>query len=122
VRARVCGATQIPLPALLQKKPHFPTLPCPKWEQNCPGWVDLHKEVPMKQPEQATWAVTHSAIVHAGSATPHGLALFLGHSTVKLAQVVIRMQISPAHPVFRCHFSEDGMGQAGVWQAIAEPV
>src|ERR1700691_418307 len=29
----------------------------------------------MKQPEQVTWALTQSRIVHAGSATPPGVAL-----------------------------------------------
>jgi hypothetical protein len=30
-----------------------------------PYGVDLSKEVPMNRPEQSSWAVTHSAIVHA---------------------------------------------------------
>ena len=43
------------------------------------------------------------------------------HSSAKLSQVVIRVQISPAHPIVDCHFPEDRMGQAWVWQVIAEP-
>jgi hypothetical protein len=53
---------------------HFPLQ---SGSKNALHWLGFYKEVPMKQPEQATWAVTQSAIVHAGSATPHGLALFL---------------------------------------------
>jgi hypothetical protein len=87
-----------------------------------PCRVHLHKNLPMEQPEQETWAVTQSAIVHAGAPLHTEWRFFLRYSAVKLAQVMIRMQISPAHPVFRCHFSEDGMGQGRVWQAIAEPV
>jgi hypothetical protein len=34
----------------------------------------MHREVPMNQPEQPSWAVTHSAIVHARSATRSGVA------------------------------------------------
>ncbi len=37
---------------------------------------DLRKEAPIKQPEQPAWAVTHSAIVHARSATRNGVAFF----------------------------------------------
>jgi hypothetical protein len=83
--------------------------------------VDLPKEVPMKRPEQSTWTVTRSAIVHARNATRRRVAFSMRHSSPKLPQMVIRMQVSPAHPIFRCHCPEYWMGQAWLGQTVAKP-
>ncbi len=44
------------------------------------------------------------------------------HSSAKLAKVMIGVQISPPHPVPRCHFAEDRVRHTGRGQGIAEPV
>ena len=37
------------------------------------------------------------------------------HSSAKLAQVMIGVQISPPHPIVRGHFPEDGVCQHKAW-------
>ena len=44
------------------------------------------------------------------------------HSSAKLPQVMIGVQISPSHPILRGHCPEYRMRHAGRWQSIAEPV
>jgi len=74
VRTNLPGNTN-PVCGSSPGKAAFPYISLSRVEAKMPCRVHLHKNLPMEQPEQETWAVTQSAIVHAGSATPHGVAL-----------------------------------------------
>jgi hypothetical protein len=76
VRTHLPGNTN-PVCGSSPGKAAFPYTSLSRVEAKMRCRVHLHKNVPMEQPERETWAVTQSAIVHAGSATPHRVALFL---------------------------------------------
>jgi hypothetical protein len=44
------------------------------------------------------------------------------HSSAKLAKVMIGVEVSPPHPIPRCHFPEDRVQRTGPGQGIAKPV